>query len=122
MPENLPHPTVEDLELGRVLAALADPLRRHVVATLALAPEGHEQSCTTFGLPVTAATRTHHFRVLRESGLIWMRDRGNAVLTSLRRTDIDERFPSLLHVVSAAGIPDLSVSRDRRSRSRQTVG
>lgn len=93
------HPSLEDLALGPILSALADPMRRRVVADLARAPEGAERTCSSFGLPVTKATRTHHFRVLREAGLIWQIDRGNCRMTSLRRADIEERFPGLLSLI-----------------------
>ncbi len=120
MPENLPHPEVDDLDIGAVLSALADPLRRYVVVELASREPGFEQNCTAFGLPVTKATRTHHFRVLREAGLIWMHDRGNAVLTSLRRDDVETRFPGLLGAVLAGGHPDLArPGRDGRSSTRR---
>lgn len=114
MLEELPHPELSELDLGKVMAALADPIRRYVVVTLGLQELGSEQSCTAFGLPVTKATRTHHFRVLREAGLIRMRDRGNLALTSLR-PDVDLRFPGLLELVRAEGLPDLE-RRDGRSR------
>ncbi|MHB8296487.1 MAG: ArsR/SmtB family transcription factor [Acidimicrobiales bacterium] len=100
--EVLAHPAREELELGAVLAALADPIRRSVVARLAQEPDGFEQHCSAFGLPVTKQTRTYHFRVLRAAGLIWMHDHGNGVLTSLRRADLDARFPGLLELVVAA--------------------
>ena len=102
MPEDLPHPEPGQMTLDRVLSALANPLRRHVVVTLARAEPGTERQCVSFALPVTAPTRTHHFRVLREAGLIWMLDRGNQVLTSLRRDELDRRFPGLIDAVLAS--------------------
>jgi DNA-binding transcriptional ArsR family regulator len=42
---------------------------------------------------------THHFRVLREAGLIRQERVGTAKLTSLRREDLDARFPGLLDAV-----------------------
>ncbi len=93
------HPSPDDLALGPILSALADPMRRRVVADLARAPDGTERKCSSFGLPVTKATRTHHFRVLREAGLIWQIDRGNCHMTSLRRADIEARFPGLLSLI-----------------------
>ena len=95
------HPEPQELALGLVLAALADPLRRQVVAELARAPEGEERTCASFCLPVTKATRTHHFRVLREAGLIRQIDRGNCRMTSLRRSDIEARLPGLLALIVA---------------------
>ncbi|MGL5817653.1 MAG: ArsR/SmtB family transcription factor [Phycicoccus sp.] len=107
MVKELPHPSIDEMDLGRVLAALADPLRRAVVVELARREDGFEQNCTAFGLPVSKATRTHHFRVLREAGLIRMSDRGNLILTSLRRADLERRFPGLIVAVVTDGPPQL---------------
>ena len=69
-----------------------------VVRTLA---EGGERACGSFGLPVSKSTATHHFRVLREAGVIRTEARGTARVISLRRTDLDERFPGLLDAILA---------------------
>lgn len=92
-------PRADQIELGAVLRALADPLRRAVVGALAGLPDGTERACSSFGLPVSKSTRTHHFRVLREAGLIQQRDLGNRRLTGLRRADLESRFPGLLAAV-----------------------
>jgi DNA-binding transcriptional ArsR family regulator len=81
------------LDLSGVLHALSDPVRRSIVERLAR--EG-DVACGGFGLTVTPSTRTHHFRVLREAGLIEQREEGNRKLNSLRRSAIDARFPGLL--------------------------
>ncbi|MYW00843.1 helix-turn-helix domain-containing protein [Streptomyces sp. SID3343] len=101
MPDDEGHPTVPEIEFGKVLAALADPLRRGVVGELTREPEGTARTCSSFGLPVSKATITHHFRVLREAGLIRQVDRGNSRMAELRRADIDGRFPGLLGIVRA---------------------
>ncbi|MDJ0363203.1 ArsR family transcriptional regulator [Rhodococcus sp. H29-C3] len=90
------HPDVEEIDLVSVLTALADPLRLQVVRDLLADEEGAERHCTSFGLPVSKSTRSHHFKVLRESGLIQQVDRGNSRMAQLRRADIDSRFPGLL--------------------------
>lgn len=90
------HPDIEEIDLVSVLAALADPLRLQVVRDLLADEEGTERHCTSFGLPVSKSTRSHHFKVLRESGLIQQVDRGNSRMAQLRRADIDSRFPGLL--------------------------
>lgn len=95
------HPEPDEIALGPVLLALADPLRRHVVAELARAPADTERTCASFGLPVTKATLTHHFRVLREAGLIRQVDRGNSRAAKLRKADIDARLPGLLALLEA---------------------
>ncbi|MGI8557031.1 MAG: ArsR/SmtB family transcription factor [Solirubrobacteraceae bacterium] len=93
----LDHPATEELELAAVLHALSDPQRLHVVRALAESPT--PRSCGSFGLSVTKSTATHHFRVLREAGVIEQREEGTARLTALRRSAIDERFPGLLDAV-----------------------
>jgi DNA-binding transcriptional ArsR family regulator len=94
-----PCPAVDDVELGTVLAALADPLRRAVIVRLARGEDGVERACASFALPVAKSTRTHHWRVLREAGLIRQRDAGNGTFVRLRREEIARRFPGLLEVI-----------------------
>ena len=86
-------------ELGLVLSALSDPNRRRVIAALAHAPAGTERTCVSFGLPVTKATLTHHFKILRQAGLIDQIDRGHSRAAFLRREYIDEKFPGLLNII-----------------------
>jgi DNA-binding transcriptional ArsR family regulator len=95
-------PKREDLELGKVLSALADPNRRRVVLALLQEPVGTERTCVSFELPVTKATSTFHFRVLREAGLTYDLSYGNRKGVSLRRDDIDARFPGLLAALASA--------------------
>jgi DNA-binding transcriptional ArsR family regulator len=104
----LAHPARDEIRLEAVLHALADPLRLGVVRRLAAT--GGELSCSAFGLPVTRATGTHHFRVLRESGVVRQVYRGNAKMNSLRRDDLDAVCPGLLDSVLAARCADLQAS------------
>ncbi|MEU0389553.1 ArsR/SmtB family transcription factor [Streptomyces chartreusis] len=97
----LPHPRAEDLEVGPVLLALADENRRRVVAELAARPN-EERLCASFELPVSKSSRTHHWRVLREAGLVYQRDAGNRLYMRLRKEDLDRRFPGLIQAVIAA--------------------
>jgi DNA-binding transcriptional ArsR family regulator len=101
MPDSEGHPDRDEMELGAVLSALADPLRRRVVADLICCPRGHERTCVSFNLPVSKASLTHHFRVLREAGLIRQENRGNSRAATLRREDLEARFPGLLALVAA---------------------
>jgi DNA-binding transcriptional ArsR family regulator len=89
-----------ELDLATVLHALSDPVRLRIVA--ALAQTGGESSCGSFQLPVTKSTCSHHFKVLREAGVISQRREGTARLNALRREDLDARFPGLLDSVLAA--------------------
>ena len=99
-PDHITQPAREEIELAAVLHALSDPVRLRIVAALAIA--GEEPSCGSLDLPVTKSTCTHHFKVLREAGVIQQRQRGTARLNSLRREDLDARFPGLLASVLQA--------------------
>src|SRR3954466_11929403 len=99
--ETLPAPRREDMRLETVLQALADPVRLTIVRTLCSEP-GRQRPCGTFGLPVAKSTASHHFRVLREAGVIHQRAAGRERLTELRTDDLDARFPGLLQSVIGA--------------------
>jgi|SRR3954449_1345990 len=92
-------PRTEDLSLTAVMAALSDPMRVAIVRDLAASGE---RTCGTFDLGISKATRSHHFRVLREAGLTRTRAEGTHRHVSLRREDVDARFPGLLDAVLAA--------------------
>jgi DNA-binding transcriptional ArsR family regulator len=64
--------------------------------------EPGERPCGTFGLPVAKSTASHHFRVLREAGVINQRAAGRERLTELRSGDLEARFPGLLQSVIGA--------------------
>jgi DNA-binding transcriptional ArsR family regulator len=98
--EEIAHPARAEIELGAVLHALSDPVRLRIVAALAASEDG--QSCGSFDVPVTKSTCTHHFRVLREAGVIRQHQEGTARLNTLRRDDLEARFPGLLETVLAA--------------------
>ena len=96
----LPHPAAQDLKLAAVLHALGDPARLQIVRCLS---DGGEQSCGNVTVSVSKSTASHHFRTLREAGVISMRPSGPSYLNSLRRADLDSRFPGLLDLVVSSG-------------------
>ncbi|MHC0433617.1 ArsR/SmtB family transcription factor [Streptomyces sp. O3] len=99
----LEHPSRAEIRLEGVLHALADPVRLRIVRELALAED--ELACSSFDLPVTKSTLTHHFRVLRESGVVQQAYRGTVKRNGLRREDLAALFPGLLDsVLHAAGL------------------
>ena len=93
------HPSNESMSLSGVLYALSDPARLSIVQSLA---SKGAQSCGALSLPVAKSTASHHFRVLREAGLIQMQAEGTQFINSLRRADLDSRFPGLLDAVLQA--------------------
>ncbi|MFV0131101.1 ArsR/SmtB family transcription factor [Streptomyces sp. HMX112] len=99
-PRELAHPARDEIRLEEVLNALSDPMRLRVVRALAAARSA--VPCSYVELPVTKSTTTHHFRVLRESGVIRQTYRGTAKMNGLRRDDLDALFPGLLDAVLRA--------------------
>ncbi|MEU3059461.1 helix-turn-helix domain-containing protein [Streptomyces subrutilus] len=97
------HPVREQLLVEDVLAALGNPVRLGIVRELATSPDG--RTCGSLPLEVTKATATHHWRVLRESGVTQEHRTGRYKAVSLRRADLEHRFPGLLDAVLAATAP-----------------
>jgi DNA-binding transcriptional ArsR family regulator len=92
------HPNAEDIELTRVLYALSDPVRLEVVRQLAR--EG-EATCAALDGGRPKSSMSHHFRVLRDAGVIRTRTDGPTHMNELRRADLDRLFPGLLAAVLA---------------------
>jgi DNA-binding transcriptional ArsR family regulator len=94
----IPHPETDAIDLATVMRTVGDPLRLEIVRLLA---DGAEQNCTTLqsrlGLP--ASTGSYHLRLLREAGVTRTRAEGTLRYISLRRDDLDRRFPGLLDVL-----------------------
>src|SRR5882724_1960599 len=111
-----PHPDRDQLSLAAVLHSLSDPARLEIVRLLATVPE---RACTDFhGIGgLTVPTLSHHLRVLRESGVTLTRIDGKHRYVSLRRDDLDRRFPGVLEaIIKAAQALDASaVSQGRGS-------
>ncbi len=93
------HPARDELQLSIVLGALSDPLRLQLVLEMC---EQAEVSCSGFSLSLPKSTLSHHLKVLRESGIALVRVQGTHRYLSLRRSDLDTRFPGLLNAVIAA--------------------
>ncbi|GAA2114828.1 ArsR/SmtB family transcription factor [Actinomadura alba] len=100
MSETLIEPPRAELDMATVLTALADRGRLATVRALA---ETGEATCgqvsQVSGLKVSKSTVSHHLRILREAGITRTRLDGPRRYVSLRRDDLDERFPGLLDAV-----------------------
>jgi DNA-binding transcriptional ArsR family regulator len=92
------HPASEQLSLTAILHALSDPVRLEIVCVLSA--DGECSSGELVG-PVAKSTLSHHLKVLRDAGLTRTRAVGVQRFVSVRRADIEERFPGLLACVLA---------------------
>jgi DNA-binding transcriptional ArsR family regulator len=85
------------LEVIAVLHALADPVRLDVVRQLS---ESHTAiACGRFDTPVAKSTLSHHFKILREAGIIATHREGGQALNVLRTAEVEAVFPGLLHAI-----------------------
>jgi DNA-binding transcriptional ArsR family regulator len=95
-----PELPTDELDLASVMHAMSDPSRLRMVA--ALYP-GAELACAVLGgragVGMAKSTTTHHLSVLRDAGLVRTRHEGQRKLVTLRRAEVDERFPGLLDAV-----------------------
>ncbi|TWD79303.1 ArsR family transcriptional regulator [Kribbella amoyensis] len=96
----LPQPDREEIRVDAVLQALGEPVRLTIVRALADAPDGI--ACGEIELPVSASTRAHHLRILREAGVISTNTDGTRRISTLRRADLETLYPGLLPGVLAA--------------------
>jgi DNA-binding transcriptional ArsR family regulator len=95
--EKIPHPSTSALDLATVMRTVGDPVRLDVVRLLS---DGREWSCTQLAdaVGIPASTSSYHLRLLREAGVTRTRADGVHRLISLRRDDLEERFPGLVGV------------------------
>lgn len=96
----LPQPDLGEIRVDQVLRALGEPIRLGIVRSLARSEL--PMNCSAFGLTVSKSTSTHHFKVLRENGIISQYEQGTARYSELRDTELEQRFPGLLTAVLAA--------------------
>jgi DNA-binding transcriptional ArsR family regulator len=87
-----------ELSLMEVLHALADPVRLEIVRQL---DEDGEKACGMFGIEMPKSSLSHHFRILRESGVILSENQGTALMNRLQRKDLDARFPGMVRAILA---------------------
>jgi len=94
------HPNLEDVSLPTVMQALSDPNRVLIVKTMKEA-KGRKFSCKEFELGISKSTRSHHFEVLRQAGLMKTNSEGTKNLSFLREQEVNKRFPGLLNLIAA---------------------
>jgi DNA-binding transcriptional ArsR family regulator len=99
--ERIPHPDASALDLATIMRTVGDPVRLAIVRELA---DGRERACgdlqTALGIP--ASTGSYHLRLLREAGVTRTRADGTSRLITLRRDDLEARFPGLVGVLTRA--------------------
>jgi len=105
---SLPHPDADQISLPHVLATLGDETRLAIIGYLAR-HEGQALTCSHFLDLGSKTSLSYHLAKLREAGVVRVRPEGTRRLVSLRRADLDARFPGFLDAV-IANAPDLPLS------------
>jgi DNA-binding transcriptional ArsR family regulator len=96
----LHYPAPDELQLVDVLQALSDPVRLEIVQILDRADGA--LACVDLALPVSKSTACHHYKVLREAGVVRCREEGTRRYYTLRREELEARFPGVLDSVLRA--------------------
>lgn len=97
----LTHPAPEDITVQGILYALADPVRAEILAQLMRS--SCAQSCSSFvktrDRQLAKSTLSHHYRILREAGLIRSERCGVELRNTPRCAEIERRFGSLVRSI-----------------------
>ena len=98
-PVKIRHPEADALDLATIMRTVGDPVRLAIVRELR---DGRERACgdlqNSLGIP--ASTGSYHLRLLREAGVTRTRAEGTTRWISLRRDDLEARFPGLVDVLT----------------------
>jgi len=98
------HPDMDTIELQQVLYALGDLSRLHIVKNLHL---NGPLPCKEASCPnMSKSTISHHFKILREAGLLQCEKVGVTHMNSIRSDELNAKFPNLLETVISL-IPDI---------------
>jgi DNA-binding transcriptional ArsR family regulator len=97
----LAHPKTDQIDLPSVLTALGDPTRLAIAAELARRDDG-PVACSHFLMFTSKTNLSYHLARLREAGVTRTEVSGTSRFTTLRRADLDARFPGLLDSVLAS--------------------
>ena len=90
------HPDAAAFTLVRLFHALSDPVRLEIIRQLASVTEA---TCGELDGGRPKSSVSHHFRILREAGLVRTRVAGTVHQNTLRREELDARFPGLMEAI-----------------------
>ncbi|MFE3544895.1 ArsR/SmtB family transcription factor [Nocardia sp. NPDC059177] len=95
-----PAPTIPVAGLPAVLGALHDPVRLEMVRRLSNA--GEPMRCAALYEAINKSTATHHFKILREAGLIERLTIDGQTYQRLRADEVEDAIPGLLPAIVEA--------------------
>ncbi len=98
------HPDTNAIDLADVLTALGDGTRLAMIGQLATSRE-QELMCSQFLGLGSKTAMSYHLAKLREAGVVKVRPEGTKRLISLRRADLNQRFPGFLDAILTNAVP-----------------
>ena len=112
------HPGIEEVPIEAILHALSDPVRVAIYADIV---KGCKENCSTFltvgDREIPKSTLSHHFKILREAGLIRSERKGVEMFNTSRCEEVDRHYPGLIGaVVKAHEIQNRADKRAKRKR------
>ncbi|MBA8877416.1 ArsR/SmtB family transcription factor [Phyllobacterium myrsinacearum] len=117
------HPDAEEISLPAVLTALGDETRLSIIAILARNGE-RAMTCGEFLQLGSKTALSYHVAKLREAGVINVRPDGTKRLLTLRRIDLETRFPGFLaSIIISAGtvrLPENPIMADAAEAPGET--
>lgn len=97
--KDIPHPTTDQLDLSAILRACGEPIRLELIRTLADAASEMRSGDLTGAVGLPTSTCSYHLKLLRLAGVTRTRAAGTERFISLRRDDLESRFPGLVDVL-----------------------
>ncbi|MDO5089260.1 MAG: helix-turn-helix domain-containing protein [Leptotrichiaceae bacterium] len=95
--DKLFHPEIENIVLEQIFYALSDSTRLTIFKRLYGAEK--EGKCGCFEDLGKKNNLSHHFKVLRENGIIKVRIDGRNRYISIRKDELNSKFPNLLDLI-----------------------
>ncbi|RZA27420.1 MAG: ArsR family transcriptional regulator [Proteobacteria bacterium] len=87
------HPKIEEIDLTDIMYALSDPARVEIVRMIAA--EKRPMTCGELNAERPKSSMSHHFKILRDSGILKTEIDGKEHLNSLRTAEVESKFPGV---------------------------
>ena len=91
------HPKIDQVDLTDLMYALSDPARVEIVRMIAAAKR--PLTCGELNADRPKSSMSHHFKILRDSGIVETRIEGKEHLNSLRTAEVEKKFPGILKAI-----------------------
>ncbi len=96
-----------------VFKALADPTRREILRQLQSGSQTAGDIADLF--PMTRASLSHHFNILKAADLVRTERRGQHIVYSLNATVLQETIAMMLSLFASGDAPDADNPENRRN-------